>query len=468
MGDIHLNKPLYEATAKPSIKVENEEDYEEAPPKLPRVSSAARLAGIVLDVILLHFIALGFIRFVPQAVLSMGELAPWVGLGGGFLYFLIGAIAPTGGRTFGKLITRTRLLGLDGMQLSFGQALLRTVLLLWPLGLILVLRGFSEHADRVSTGIPTMPAFELLGPAIAAGWYIGNFIFLLCDPYHQTFYDRLCGSIEITNDAPVAAVGEYFAEIRQGGIRPSTRRSMSSLAMAMAFFLALAGATIYGYINNIKHLPADVLKQSLQQRAEFNMEGFGQPVPADMVGQDSSTTHSDTITPAAFQYRRRGFINVDELKKNPRVQNSVDRIGSVILTKEGLESMKAYLNSVNMDRLKRGEGSTSIPKEIIIEVSFAEKPDLLFAWKNLPVYSQGKTVPLPDDWLKEIDRETSVVEEKNSHYGKTSATQPSVPAPASPPTTATVTASSSTLSTSTTSLTSKTATGEKQSTTAWQ
>jgi hypothetical protein len=267
-----------------------------------------------------------------------------------------------------------------------------------------------------------MPAFELLGPAIAAGWYVGNFIFLLCDPYHQTFYDRLCGSIEITNDAPASAIGEYFAEIRQGGIQPSTRRSMASLAMAMAFFLALAGATIYGYINNVRHLPPDIMKHSLEQRAEFNLEGFGQPVPADLVGQDASTTPSDSITPAAFQYRRRGFINVDELKKNPRVQSAVDRIGNIIMTGDGLESLKAYLNALNMDRLKHGQGATSIPREIKMEVSFAEKPDLLFAWKHLPVYSMGKSIPIPADWLKEIDRETSEVEEKNSHYGKTSTT----------------------------------------------
>ena len=67
MGDIHLNKPLYEAGAKPSIKGENDEDFVDPFPKLPKVGTAARLAGIVLD-------RIGFLNLAVREI-SLGRIA---------------------------------------------------------------------------------------------------------------------------------------------------------------------------------------------------------------------------------------------------------------------------------------------------------------------------------------------------------------------------------------------------------
>ena len=170
MKEIRLNKALYEdkraaggvAPAGPAS----------APaPREPRASLFARLGALLVDLLLLHGIALVITRFAPAAITPLHNVGPWIGFLVGLAYFAVGFGPLTGGRTLGKLVVRLRLADLAGPPLPQGRALLRAVLLLLPAGVYLATTQVDEAQFRPDL-LEVYPRYGMVGLGLMVAWLL--------------------------------------------------------------------------------------------------------------------------------------------------------------------------------------------------------------------------------------------------------------------------------------------------------
>lgn len=378
MADVQLNKPLY--------KEEGKESFTPPIPRQPRASLVGRGAALFLDIMLLHLLFGGIVRFVPDIPLALGPLAPWMGLLLGYLYFGFGFSHITLGRTLGKLITRVQVADIAGPDLPVGRAFLRAALLLWPLPVQLLLRMIAEHyAGTDPTSIYT--SVEVFGTMLIVGWMLGNLGFAAFDPFGRAVYDRAAGSVVINAELKAEPVGAYLADVRGASQAPPLRRSITALGMALTICLAFAAASSISLMRQLR----DLTPTARERVHALVVPEFGRAWPAPPLNEASTT---ETI-PVSFHFRKRGVMDVAALKADPATTATLERLIANTTGPDFMDEIRDYINSANMDRLKRGEGMTSPPRSIQFELSFVEYADMFFAREAHPVYTLSRSIDLP-------------------------------------------------------------------------
>lgn len=376
MSETRLNKPLYK---------EEKEEYQPTP-RQPKASILGRSAAIFLDIMLLRLVFATLVRFLPDPILALGPVAPWVGLLLGWVYFGIGFSHITLGRTLGKLILRVQVADIAGPDLSVGRALYRAAVLLWPLPVLLALRMIAEsYANTDPTSIFT--TIEVFGWMLILGWALGNLGFAALDPFGRGVHDRLADSIVINAELEPGPVGEYLAEARVAAQSAPMRRSVTSLGFALAISLAFAAASSMEVMRQLRDLDP-----AARERAQAMIdEDYGRawPVPPR---DDTPTTG---VLPVNFNFRKRGRLDVDAIKADANSTATLDRLISATMGPGFIDELQQYLSSANLDSARRGEGMTSMPTTMRFDMSYAEYADLFFAAEAHPVYSLTRDVDIP-------------------------------------------------------------------------
>lgn len=387
MAEIKLNKPLY--------KTDADGDSFKPTPRPPQASVFGRTAALFLDIMLLH-LAMGLVtRFIPAIPLTLGPLAPWVGLLLGYAYFGFGFSHITLGRTAGKLITRVQVTDLSGMDISTRQAFVRAGLLLWPLPVHLLLRTISEYyGNRDVTSIFT--TLEVFGTMLIAGWALGNLGFALFDPFRRTLYDRLAGTIIINAELEPEPVAEYLREARTAAALPPRKPSITSLGFAMTICLAFAASSAVSAMMVLR----DASPDDIEQASAMISPVYGRAWPA-RPSDDNPTTG---VLPATYQFRKRGYRDVEQIKADPEAHEALDRlIAATTGNPRFIDMLKEFLTSDSVDRMRRGEDLTSVPLKLRFELSFTEYADLFFAREAHPVYTLTKDVDMPESVTKILE-----------------------------------------------------------------
>ncbi len=378
MADVQLNKPLY--------KEEGIDTFVQPIPRPPRASLLGRGAAVFLDIMFLHLVFAGVVRFIPDVPLALGPLAPWVGLLLGFLYFGIGFSHLTLGRTLGKLITRVQVAEIAGPDLPLGRAFLRAGLFLWPLPVQLLLRNIAEHyAGTNPTSIYT--SIEVFGTMLIFGWVLGNLGFAAFDPYGRTVYDRAADSVVINAELEAEPVAAYLADVRTASLEPPLRRSITTLGLALTVCMAFAAASSISIMRQLRDL-TPVARERVQALV---VPQFGRAWPAPPLSEAVTT---ETI-PVSFHFRKRGHVDAEALKADVATTGTFERLIANTTGPDFMEEIQDYINSSNMDRMKRGEAPTSAPERIQFELSFVEYADLFFAKEAHPVYTLSREIDLP-------------------------------------------------------------------------
>lgn len=378
MGEIKLNKPLYEEGASGS-GVGSAGAGESRSPRPPRPHTLARVGALVVDVLVLHFVGTLVIRLSPEAVLALGPWAPWVGLAIGWLYFGVAASAWTGGRSVGKLILQVRVADATGPDLSLGRALVRSAVLLWPLVLFLVVDRLAETLDRPDT-LSLAPLWPRVAGAVAFGWWLGNVFFVALDAAGRATWDWAARSVVITSDCEAAALGEFMRGVRQGLEVGPSRRSWVALAITLAACGGLFGWLLAHEQQRLRTLPAAERQRIIAQKQKLYVPGFGQPMP---LGPSASSEPEDAQTSTAhFQYRRRGSVERVRIEKDPVAMGKAEELARV-----SVEEMRRLVAERDVPR-------EVLPEKVRFDVGFAQYCDLLFAWDAIEVVKVSHTVAL--------------------------------------------------------------------------
>lgn len=378
MADLQLNKPLY--------KSDDDADFVPPTPRQPRSHVLGRAAALFLDVMLLHLVFGGIVRFVPQVPLSLGFAAPWLGLALGYCYFGLGFSQLTLGRTLGKLITRVQVCDISGPDLTVGRAFFRAALLLWPLPIHLMLTMVAEKAAAAD---PTSPltSVEVFGSMLIVGWVLGNAVFAAFDPYKRTLIDRLAHSIVINAELEAEPTAAYLAEAREADARPPLKASIMALGIALTMCMAFATAQAMAVMRELRDLTAD---ERSRARAMV-LPGYGKAMPAPPLNENTTT---ETVA-VAFHFRKRTPLDISTLRSDPVTTATLERMISDTFGPEFYEDMGKYLAATNLERGKRGELPMAPPSKLHFELSFAEYADMFFAKESHPVYTLSRDVDIP-------------------------------------------------------------------------
>lgn len=397
MAEIKLNKPLYEEKSPtsgcgggscPSGTVRK--------PRAPRPHALARVGAGIIDLLALHFLGLLVIRFASPAVISLGEAAPWVGLAVGWLYFAIGASALTGGRTLGKLILQLRTVDVAGPDLGLGRAMLRSALILWPLAVFLVADRMGERLDRPDE-LTLAPLYGRFAGALVFGWWLGNVFFAALDAHGRSLWDRLTGAIVITSDCEAEALGAFMRSAREDAAAPAgSARSIVALAATLVVCVGFFGWLIWREAQRMAELSPQDREHFVAQKKRLYVEGFGQPVPLGPTTESAAA--DDQTSTAHFQYRRRGPVDAEALKKDPAVMSKARDLADVTLAE-----MRRHLAQE-----KERVPLEFFPAKVRFDVGFASYCDLLFSWDSVEVLTLSHTVAL------RAELEKMVAEQKRS------------------------------------------------------
>ena len=320
MKEIRLNKALYEdkSAAGPGAPA----GAPAAPaPREPRASLFARLGALLVDLLLLHGVALAVARFAPGAVTPLHNIGPWVGFLVGLAYFAVGFGPLTGGRTVGKLVVRLRLADLSGPPLPQGRALLRAVLLLLPAGVYLATTQVDEAQFRPDT-LEVYPRFGMVGLGLMLAWLIGNALFAMADTHGRSWYDHFVGCVNVTSDAPVEAQGEFVRDARENTDPLLLRRPRLYLAAALVTLVGLAGFWTHLNAKMLAEAPEDMKTVWVSRNRAFHVEGFLPPFKM----RDEAASGDEDTSIVVYQYHARRPLTADALRAQPDVQTAVDRI----------------------------------------------------------------------------------------------------------------------------------------------
>lgn len=376
MADLKINKPLY--------KDSDEPEYSPTP-RPPKASIVGRAAALFLDIMVLRLLFSVLVRYMPEPILSLGPLAPWVGLLIGWAYFGVGFSHITLGRTFGKLILRVQVAETAGPDLPVGRAFLRAGVLLWPLPVLLGLRLLAEsHANVDPTSVYT--TVEVFGWMLILGWVAGNLLFAMFDPFGRSVHDRVADSIVINAELEPAPVQEFLAGARTAGKEPPLRKSAIGLGFALTLALAFAVVSSMEVRKQLGSLSPEELYRA---RAMVDPE-FGRAWPVPPVDDVSST---ETL-PVTLNFRKRGHLDLDQVRNSDTTQ-TLQRVISATLSANFTEELREYLNSANYYRARRGEDPTSVPENLQFDIGYAEYADLFFAAEAHPRYTISRTIEMP-------------------------------------------------------------------------
>lgn len=390
MANIELNKPLY--------KAEDDKEFVPPTPRQPKPSLLARGAALFLDVMLLHLVFGFTVKYLPQVSLSLGWLAPWLGLLIGYVYFALGFSHVTLGRTLGKLILRVQVCDSRGPDLSVGRAFIRAAALLWPLPVLLVLNMLSERS-MAADEVTVWGMADVLGTLLLIGWLAGNFAFTALEPFNRSVHDRLAGSIVINAELEAEPVAAYLAEARPYVSRAP--RTVSIVALGTGVMLCLAyGAVSLSSINKeIKNMSVE----TSQRMKGYLIEGYGRPMPW---GSDADEASTETIR-VDFHYRKRTPIDLAALKSDPRTTAALEWLIADRTGENFAEEFKEFMQAANAKRAREGMTPMEFPRRLAFEVSFVELADLYFARESQVVYSLAKTVDMPTTFTETATTSTA-------------------------------------------------------------
>lgn len=403
MAEIKLNKPLYKESGPP-------DQPQERPAK---AMILARIGALVLDIFALHGVTFALAKYAPAFCVSLGYAGPWVGLMIGFVYFAVCGSALTGGRTLGKFVLRLQVVDVAGAELPLGRAIFRAALLLWPLTVYLALRQYEERMDspeRIEVLI--LPVKQLVGLGLAAGWYLGNVLYAGMNQHGQTLYDRLSDSVEINTEAAPGTIGEFLRSVREGDDPKRLGRAMLVLVMTICAFEGLVGFLTW----QGQKLLAQTAEQDKQNLVTFrravDLPGFGSPVFVGSEAPKPGAKGDDATTSVLFEYRHRGTIDVEALKKDTNAMTAVDRL---------VQWQRKQLRQA----LVKGELKSPPPSELVFKTAFAEFSDLFFGWDALDVLNVSRKVSFKDI-LAETAQTSGTLTATAVTSGTVAATSPAV------------------------------------------
>lgn len=376
MAEIRLNKPLYEENSKPEAQAQA------APPREApgRPPTLARIAALVIDLFAIYLAGQGLLRVAFDQLLPLGWLGPWLGLLAATVYMAVCGTGLTQGRTLGKAVMHMRVSDIAGPDLPAARAVKRAVMLMLPLAIYNAVTHYLETHENLDTAAFT-PIPRLCAIALCAGWYLGNLVYCLLDPFGRTACDHAAGSIVTSNEATPAAVLEFLRSARETPTTARTRQAQLGLLLSIAGFQVLAGFMVWQESRYLAGITDEQRAEIVEVRKAFALDGFIGPFGQGMEPAGEAPVTSGTATVAAdmptsaivFQYRSRGPIDVDALKKNAKAMDMAGRI--------------SQWQTKLIDRgLERGEIKDRVPPTIYCRTSFAEHVDLFFVWQSREVY----------------------------------------------------------------------------------
>lgn len=392
MSEIRLNKPLYNESWPPSSSGSSKEGGSQEPaPRPARPPLWMRGASLAIDLLLLHGLALLVLKLAFQPVVGFGVLGPFLGLAVGTLYLAAGYSPLTEGRTVGKLMMRLQTADARaGADLPAGRALLRALLMTWPLG---AYAAVSLQVERMADPEKLAPGpilLQMAGFAVAGAWYIGNLFHAWFDPYGRSLVDRLSGSVTVSMEAPAEDLQNYLRAVRTEPDPPGSGRARTALLAASLTVLGLDLMLSWYWTNQFRQLPAKERDLALEQRRAFAVTGF--PLPVEMPLEKDPAADRQTTGPQGvqFQYRRRAPLTADQVKANPSALTALDRITSAV-TRSIRESVPA---EAARQAAASEQGRKMPAGEAKIQVSFAQYGDLFFASQAANVYSEARLLDL--------------------------------------------------------------------------
>ncbi|MGI8905777.1 MAG: RDD family protein [Candidatus Sumerlaeaceae bacterium] len=392
MADLQLNKPLYKSTGSGAAAERT------ILPRAPRASIMARTGAVLLDIIFLHFAYLLLIKLAPGATVRLGSAGEWFGLAGAWLYFSFCGSHLTWGRTLGKLVMRVQVSDVTGPELPLGRAALRAALLLC--GCVFPI-AMTQYATRLQaeTDLNPLPTYlRQLGWALNWGWLFGNLVFSAYEPFGRSLIDRIVGSAVNATDAEPATLQEYFADVRGSAGLPAPHKSWFAFASALGVLLTIVTTLYIVGVDAVKKVGDDKRAEAKRYREALSQKDFSQPIAGGQLENSAESDRKTTepqLMSALLTYEHIGPIDVEELKRDPRITGSLDRIVAFQQSEPSFRGWFADLfNRMNKQRFEKGEATTTVPKQMRLEVSFAEKADLFFASEAMPKYSISKVMDL--------------------------------------------------------------------------
>lgn len=429
MAELKLNKPLYSDGGGSSTPPRGDspggggaQQPPQRPPRPPRPPLWMKVAALGIDLLLLHGAALLVLKLAFPAVVSLGLWGPFVGLAVSALYFTIGYSSITEGRTIGKLVLRLQVADPVRSVLGSGQALLRSLLLVWPL---VVYAAISLQVERMADPkllAPQPMLIQMAGFAVAAAWYVGNFFHAWFDPHGRTWIDRLARSVEISTEASDEEIQGFLRSARESADPARSRRALTALVVTVVAIVALDAALSYMLLKQFRILTDAQRAEMLRERESVAVPGF--PLPIQMAPEEEPTGVDDETTRPVgvqFQYRRRTPFTPEEVKGVPEALTAVDRITSAVAS---AISHKARESTATI------QGMPPQNEKAKVQVGFAQYGDLFFAGQAVNVYSEGRTLD-----LEQIRREA--LQQTTAPATTTTETVPA--ADPAPPTTSPVT-----------------------------
>lgn len=358
--EIQLNKPLY----KPATQ--------EAAAQFAFATSFSRGAALVLDVMLLHVLALGIIRLMPNTVLALGPAGPWVGLAAGLAYFIAGNSHITGGRTIGKMLLRIEVRSTSGAYLGLSESAVRVASLAWPVVVYLAVRTWVEGSVTAET-LPRLRLLPDIAVAFAAGWVGGNAMYMGAEPHRRTWHDRRAGSAVLLSDSAEELRAEYLGDVRAGTAPAQMRRPRLLLITGMVILGGLSLVRFGVEQREWARRNPDQRALVVEQYAVFMEPGFPLTLLAtearnpDAAAAETAAADGGTTAPGVtMRLRRRGTIDPRELGERETVRSRGARLGDV------------YPRIVR-SFVEQGLSGARPPDEVRMEVSYATFADLLFA-----------------------------------------------------------------------------------------
>lgn len=394
MAEIQLNKALYKAGGEGTTA-----ESKPVVPKPGRASIMPRMGAVLLDILLLHFVYLLLIKVAPGLTVRLGRAGEWVGLLGAWAYFSICGSHLCLGRSLGKLFLRLQVGDEAGPDLPLGRAMVRAALLLSGCVATIALEQYAAARDTQSELDPLPTFLKALGWAINAGWLLGNLLFSAYEPFGRTLIDRLAGSVVTATDAEPGLLQEHLARVRESIGTPAPKKCYVALLVCVVAACALVIPQYTRFRSELQRLSPEERQRLQRGRSLFQFSGFTGPNPTGRfetpAGDEDKTSTNVAVLAAILGYEHLGQVEPDALKSDPQVKSFHQRAVQAAQNEPDFrESISGLFNNLNLTRIRNEQPGTTIPKLLRMEVSFAERADLFFAWDAVPKYSVSQKLEL--------------------------------------------------------------------------
>lgn len=380
MAEIELNKPLYGSDGKGG-----DSSFTPPKPRPPASSLLSRGAALFVDILLLHLVFRSICQMAPAIPLTLGPVAPWLGLAIGYVYFGLGFSHVTLGRTLGKLIMRVQVCDITGPDLSVGRGFLRAIILFWPFALVQILRTVSEHSIT-SDPESYLARVEPLGMAMTIGWIVGNWLYATGDPTGRTLYDRKLGTVVINAELEPGPVAQHLAEVRHRDAEPTTVKS--TLGFGLAFIIC----TAFGIAMVLQ--TAQLLRQAPQGERE-TMAGVllddGHYAHPYFAGAEAKSTETIHLT---YQVRSYRPYDREALKNDVATTAALDRVAQHIVPFVQAKVVE-QAGTLAQERAENQQAPLDPPTTLSVSLSYTEYADMFFGRFPHEVYRLRHDVTIP-------------------------------------------------------------------------